>query len=151
MDILAYSHAADPAHWLAELQKADWEAGALLCRMLGDGTLAKELGDGAEVMLLTDGKQLASYCTFAPYDDVWDDRTETPWIGFVYTFPAYRGQHCAGQLLAHCEQLAAQAGRDFVYVSTPHTGLYEKYGYDFHRSALTYLGHPCRVYRKAVR
>ena len=105
---------------------------------------------GAEVVLLTDGDRLVSYCTYAPYDDVWDDRTETPWIGFVYTYPAYRGRHCAGQLLAYCEQLAAQAGKQYVYISTPHVGLYEKYGYDFHRHANDYLGNACRVYRKAV-
>ena len=87
---------------------------------------------------------------FAPYDDVWDDRSETPWIGFVYTFPAYRGRHCAGQLLAYCEQLAAQSGKQYVYISTPHVGLYEKYGYDFHRHANDYLGNACRVYRKEL-
>mgnify|MGYP002524499187 CR=1 FL=1 len=150
MNIITYDQTPDRAHWLAELRRADWEAGALLCRLLDEGTLAKELGDGAEVLLLTDGDRLVSYCTLAPYDDVWDNLQETPWIGFVYTFPAYRGQRCAGQLLAHCEQLAAQSGRKFVYISTPHIGLYEKYGYAFHRRAADYLGNPCRVYRREV-
>lgn len=150
MDILLYDQAAARAHWLAELRLADWEAGALLCRMLDEGTLERDLGEGAEVILLTDGDRLVSYCTFAPYDDVCDDRSETPWIGFVYTFPAYRGRHCAGQLLAYCEQLAARAGKQYVYISTPHVGLYEKYGYDFHRHANDYLGNACRVYRKEL-
>lgn len=53
------------------------------------------------------------------------------------------------------ERVLREIERDFsspayVYISTPHTGLYEKYGYDFHRHANDYLGNACRVYRKEV-
>ena len=88
MDILLYDQAAARAHWLAELRLADWEAGALLCRMLDEGTLERDLGEGAKIVLLTDGDRLVSYCTFAPYDDVWDDRRSclSP---LPYNFSAY--------------------------------------------------------------
>ena len=34
---------------------------------------------------------MISFCTFAEHDDI-PDTELTPWIGFVYTFPAFRGE-----------------------------------------------------------
>lgn len=51
----------------------------------------KEMGEKSRVMLLVDGDDLISFCTYAEKDDI--QPTElTPWIGFVYTFPQYRRQ-----------------------------------------------------------
>lgn len=53
------------------------------------------MGDTAIVPMLVNGDRLVSFCTFAPFDDI--HPTEfTPWIGFVYTFPEYRGHHYVG-------------------------------------------------------
>ena len=77
--------------------------------------------------MLADGDKLVSFCTLAPLDDV-QPTSYTPWVGFVYTFPEYRGQHCAGQLLDCAESIAAIMERKYTYISTNHIGLYEKYG-----------------------
>lgn len=150
MEILEYFAADDKAHWLAEMRKSDWGAGQYLASLLSESRLKGLVGESALVPMLTDGERLVSFCTLAPLDDV--QPTEwTPWIGFVYTSPAYRGQHCAGQLLRWAEDTAARMGHDHVYISTNHIGLYEKYGYDFFRHALDIEGEDTRVYRKRVR
>lgn len=71
-----------------------------------------------------------------------------PWIGFVYTFPEYRGHHYAGVLLDYAECLATAMDYGYIYISTGHTGLYEKYGYEFYRLEKDIEGGDSRVYRK---
>lgn len=88
-------------------------------------------------------------CTLAPLDDI--QPTElSPWIGFVYTFPEYRGHHYAGILLEYAESLACVMGKEYIYISTGHTGLYEKYGYEFFKTEKDVLGEDSRVYRKHI-
>ena len=88
-----------------------------------------------------------SFCTLAPMDDI--QPTElAPWIGFVYTFPEYRGHHYAGVLLDYAECLATAMDYGYIYISTGHTGLYEKYGYEFYRLEKDIEGGDSRVYRK---
>ena len=87
------------------------------------------MGETALVLMLAEGERLVSFCTFAPLDDI--QPTElSPWIGFVYTFPEYRGHRYAGILLEYAESLACVMGKEYTYISTGHTGLYEKYGYE---------------------
>lgn len=132
MKIIEYFTSDDKAHWLGEIAKADWGAAKFLHQLLSEGKLKETLGDSALVPLLTDGEKLVSFCTFAPLDDV--QPTElSPWIGFVYTAPEYRGHRYAGEVLNWAESVATVMGREVVYISTDHTGLYEKYGYDFLR------------------
>ena len=95
--------------------------------------------------MLVDEDRLISFCTFADKDDI--QPTElTPWIGFVYTFPEYRGNHYIGKCLAHAEELAKEAGIKNIYISTNHTGLYEKYGYEFYEIMKDIAGEDSRVY-----
>ncbi len=55
----------------------------------------------------------------------------TPWVGFVYTFPDYRGKRHMGKLLEYAYSLAKAESHKHIYISTGETGLYEKYGYSF--------------------
>ena len=99
--------------------------------------------------MLIDGDKLISFCTFAPYDDI--NPTElTPWVGFVYTFLEYRGNHYAGLLLDYAESIAAIMGKENIYISTNHIGLYEKYGYEFLKMDKDIHGEDTRVYRKEL-
>ncbi|MBQ6119351.1 MAG: GNAT family N-acetyltransferase, partial [Clostridia bacterium] len=74
----------------------------------------------------------------------------TPWIGFVYTFPARRGHRYAGLLFAEAERLARAEGVDEVYLSTNHIGLYEKYGFTYKTMLTDPDGNPSRVYGKKI-
>ena len=107
------------------------------------------VGDNTKVFMLVDGEKLLSFCTFAEKDDI--QPTElTPWIGFVYTFPDYRGNHYAGKLLAHVELLAKEEGVKRIHISTGEIGLYEKYGYEFWQMMKDMDGENSRVYIKDV-
>lgn len=130
MEIKEYFSATDREHWLTEIKKSGWGAGQFLWELLRDGRFRQLCGKTARVYLLTDGEELISFCTLAELDDV-RDTDLGPWIGFVYTFPAYRGHRHAGKLLEHAFDTAVSEGAERVYISTGHTGLYEKYGYTF--------------------
>ena len=91
-----------------------------------------------------------AFCTLADKDDI--QPTElSPWIGFVYTFPKYRGKRLAGYLLSYAEEAARSEDREFVYISTDHVGLYEKYGYEFFEEMQSVSGEISRVYRKSLK
>lgn len=151
MEIIEFFSSDNQAHWLEEIQKSDWGAGQFLYSLLRDGKLQEMVGQTAIVpMLIEEATQkLVSFCTLAPLDDI-QPTDLTPWIGFVYTFPEFRGHHYAGKLLAYAEGLAAQRGEKAVYISTNHIGLYEKYGYEFYTMLKDIEGGDSRVYRKAL-
>ena len=96
--------------------------------------------------MLTDGEHLVSFCTYAEQDDV-REPSLTPWVGFVYTFPAYRGKRHMGKLLAYAHALAENDGYEHIYISTGETGVYEKYGYSFWKLMKDMHGEDSRVYR----
>ena len=72
------------------------------------------------------------------------------WMGFVYTFPEHRGHRHAGKLLDEIERIAKGTGTPKVYISTNHTGLYEKYGCEFKALMNDRDGTPSRVYVKRI-
>ncbi|WP_298740479.1 GNAT family N-acetyltransferase [uncultured Treponema sp.] len=149
MKIIEYFASNNKVHWLDEIAKADWGAAKFLHQFLSEGKLKETVGGSALVPLLTDGEKLVSFCTLAPLDDV--QPTElSPWIGFVYTAPEYRDHHYAGELLKWAENTATTMGHEAVYISTNHIELYEKYGYEFFKTAKSIDGEETRIYRKKL-
>ena len=146
MEIISYFDAADREEWLKQIGGCGWTAGQFLYRLLSENAFHDRLGRSAQLLLLADGTRLASFCTYAERDDV-PDTALTPWMGFVYTFPAYRGQHLMGKLIRRVRELARADGKDAFYISTDHTGLYEKYGAVLLETAKDSRGGDCRVYR----
>lgn len=149
MKVISFFESNRQAHWLDEIAKCDWSAGALLQELLSKGTFFDAVGEGSRVLLLTDGDELVSFCTYAQKDDI--QPTElTPWMGFVYTFPPYRGHRCVGYLFTEIERLAKQEHVANVYISTNHVGLYEKYGCEYHTQMKDMDGEASRVYIKRI-
>lgn len=149
MKIIEYFTSDNQEHWLEEIKKSDWGAGQFLYQLLSEGTFKETVGETALVPMLVDGDELISFCSFAPKDDI--QPTElTPWVGFVYTFPEHRGHHYVGKLLDYAESIATIMGREYMYISTNHTGLYEKYDYEFYTMMKDIGGEDSRVYRKAL-
>lgn len=149
MEILDFFTANDKQHWLNEIKKSDWEAGQLLYKLLRDDEFKSFSGEKSKVLLLTDGKNLASFCTYAEQDDV-KEPSITPWAGFVYTFPDYRGKRLMGKLLNYVYSLAAADGFSYIHISTGETGLYEKYGCEFWKFMKNMNGTESRIYRKKL-
>lgn len=149
MQIIEYFSCDRPEHWLCQIGKSDWEAGKYLYELLKENKLKSLVGEKAKVLMLTDGNQLISFCTYSEKDDI--QPTElTPWMGFVYTFPEHRGHRYMGTLFQEIEKLAKADNVQDVYISTGHTGLYEKYGCEFYRMMQDMHGELSRVYRKHV-
>ena len=124
LEIMEYFTAENREHWLEEIGRCEWGAGKYLHSLLSENSLKNAVGETALVLILAEGERLVSFCTFAPLDDI--QPTElSPWIGFVYTFPEYRGHRYAGILLEYAESLACVMGKEYTYISTGHTGLYD--------------------------
>ena len=149
MNVINFFESDRQDHWLNEIAKSDWGAGAFLHELLSKGTFFDAVGEGSRVLLLTDGEELISFCTYAQKDDI--QPTElTPWMGFVYTFPRYRGHRCAGMLFEEIERLAGQEQVAKVYISTNHIGLYEKYGCEYSTQMKDMDGETSRIYVKRI-
>ncbi len=149
MEIIEYFTTENKKYWLDQIAKSDWDAGKYLAQLIRENKLKEMVGETALVLLLTEEDKLISFCTYAPLDDI-QPTDLSPWVGFVYTFPEYRGNRYVGKLLDHAECLAAIMGKEAVYISTGHTGLYEKYGYEFYKMAKDIEGEDSRVYRKVL-
>ena len=150
MKVICFFESERKAHWLTQIQKSDWGASAFLHKTICENTFFDLMGAHSEVLLLTEGERLISHCTFAERDDI-QPTDLTPWVGFVYTFPQYRGNRYAGLLFEEVERLAKAKGIPAVYLSTNHTGLYEKYGFTFLTQMLNMDGEPSRRYKKVLR
>ena len=137
-------------HWINEIERSDWRAGAFLGRLLRNDEFFDAVGKDSRVLLLTEGDELVSYCTFAEKDDI-QPTDLTPWVGFVYTFPEHRGHRYAGLLFDEVERLAKEQQVTEVYLSTNHIGLYEKYGWEFFDMMDDMDGEPSRVYVKKIK
>lgn len=75
----------------------------------------------------------------------------SPWIGFVFTYPEYRGQRLSEKLIFHAESFAVKEfNAEYTYISTEHIGLYEKYGYELFTECTTVWGDETRVLRKKI-
>lgn len=136
MRIIEYFTTENKEHWLNEIKKCDWGAGQYLYRLLCKNNLKKTVGETALVPMLVEGDELISFCTFAPLDDI-QPTSLSPWIGFLYTFPKYRGHRYAGMLLDYAESIATVMGREYIYISTNHIGLYENMDMSFLRRKKT--------------
>ncbi len=145
MEIIEFFSTDNKEYWLSKMKECDWGAGQYLEKLLREEKLKQLVGESTKVLMLVDGDNLVSFCTFAEKDDI-QPTDLTPWIGWVYTFPAYRGKHYAGKLLSHAEALAKEVGIKNIYISTNHIGLYEKYGYEFFQVMKDIEGEDSRVY-----
>ena len=91
--------------------------------LLKEGTFHEKLGDGTLYILLdeeklTDGKpSVASFATFCDRDEVISELR--PWIGFVFTFPAFRGKRHIARLMDHICSLAKNQGlKKYIFLPT---------------------------------
>ncbi len=149
MEVIEFFESGRREHWLGEMEKCEWSAGQQLHRILKNGEFFDVVGEGSKVLLLTDGDRLVSFCTYAKYDDV--QPTElSPWMGFVFTFPEYRGHRYVGRLFEKAVSLAREDNISEFYISTTHTGLYEKYGCEFKMNEIDVSHEPTKVYVKKI-
>jgi predicted acetyltransferase len=147
MEIINYFESKNKPELIKKIEKCDWSAAKFLVELLTKGTFDETLGGWGKLYLLMDGEKLVSFLTFTGLDAVRDESL-TPWIGFVFTVPEYRGHRYAGLLLTHAEQEAVRKEYPKMYIATDHVGLYEKYGYTYWENRTDIWGDDMRVLYK---
>ena len=130
MEIKELTKLENKNYWISKIKEADWSAAKYLAQLLETNEFYTHCGNSSKVFLLTDNAELISFCTYAEKDEI-PDTNLTPWIGFVYTFPQFRGKRRIGKLIEHIYLLAKKEGRDALYISTDQPGLYENFGFTF--------------------
>jgi GNAT superfamily N-acetyltransferase len=147
MKVINYFDSDRQEHWLEKIGECDWGAGKYLYELLSKNEFYETVGEGSRLLLLIDGDELMSFCTYAVKDDV--QSTElTPWVGFVYTYPQYRGHRYVGLLFNEIGKIAETEEVPQVYISTNEEGLYEKYGCEYKEQMTDIEGEPTRIYVK---
>ena len=147
MKIIRYFDAENKETLRGLIAACQWGAAQFLVELLEKGTINDMLGGWGHIYLLMDGENLVSFLTLTGQDAVRDE-TMTPWIGFVFTAPDYRGHRYAGKLMACAENQARDMGYGKVYICTDHVGLYEKYGYTYLENRVDFWGDDTRVLYK---
>lgn len=130
MDILDLETTVRPEWWLKQMKDSDWGGGRHLYTLLTEKRFHGLFGETARVLILADGPKLVSFCTYAEKDDI-PETDLTPWMGFVYTDPDYRGRRLMGKLICRVKELARNDGYDELWIASGETGLYEKYGAEY--------------------
>ena len=150
LDIIEFFESNEKEYWIKEMEKSDWQAGKYLSTLLKENRLRELCGPTTKVFLLVNNKNLVSFCTLAEQDEI-DKPDMTPWIGFVYTFPSYRGNHYMGLLIENACELAKQFGNKEIFISTDADGLYEKYGFTYTgKNIKTIYNNVARVYNRKL-
>ena len=91
MEIIEYFSDSRKEHWLSRIADAKWLPASFLCQLLSNSeSFERNLGAGGKVFLLTDGDELISFAALTHQDSIKDENL-FPWIGYVFTFPQYRG------------------------------------------------------------
>lgn len=149
MKVIEYFETDNQEYWLSKIKECDWVAGKFLYELIQKNELIKLLGESTKLLLLTDELELISFCTISDIDDI--ETTElTPWIGFVYTFPKYRGNRYMGKLIIYAEEIAKSNSFSNIYISTDQEGIYEKYGFSFWKIMKDRRAGDSRVYTKTL-
>ena len=55
MEVISYFESAGREHWLDEIGKCEWSAGAFLHKLLTEGSFFDAVGEGSRLLLLTEG------------------------------------------------------------------------------------------------
>ena len=131
--------------YIEQLSQCEWIAGRFLAKIVMNGEFIKLCKENAKVFLLVENDEIISFCTYAMQDEIYAPDM-FPWIGFVYTYEQYRGNHYFGKLLDYIITLAKKENHKNIYVSTNATGLYEKYGFKYYTNMLDITGNDSRIY-----
>lgn len=148
MQIIDFFQAAQRETLIAKIEAGDWGAAKFLAKLLREDAFQGAVGGGT-VYLLMDGENIVSFVTLTRRDCIADESLY-PWLGFFYTFPAYRGKRYGGLLLSYAAEQAKGAGYEKVYLATDHIGLYEKYGFTYQENRISIYGEDSRIYVKKL-
>jgi GNAT superfamily N-acetyltransferase len=150
VEVIEYFLDENKEHWKKQVALADWRAAKFLFELLNDMRKFEELlGKGGKLFLLVDGEKIVSFVTLTRQDCI-RDKSIFPWLGFLFTYPDYRGNRYSEKLLEYVEEEAKSENYSIVYLGTDHIGLYEKYGYVYLETRKDYWNDEVRIYYKKL-
>lgn len=136
-------------YWLEEIKKCDWGAAKFLVSLLTENKFSDTLGEDGKLLLLIDGQKLVSFITLTQKDCI-DDDEMFPWLGFLFTYPEYRGKRYSEKIINYACEIAKNYKYKNIYLGTDHVGLYEKYGFTYVESRIDVWGEDCRIYSRSL-
>ena len=107
-------------------QNCSWKAGQFLAERMRK----YDFRDWERVIIAADHEQIAGFCTLTEKDELPDDASFSPFIGFVFVGEPYRGNRLSGQMIRAALGYAKEIGYPSVYIVSGEQGLYEKYGFE---------------------
>lgn len=150
MEVIEYFSNKNKEHWKEQIALADWKAAKFLLNLLNNMTeFDKLLGKGGKLYLLIEDENIISFATLTQQDCI-RDKSIYPWLGFLYTYPEYRGKRYSEKLFKYIEEEAKYDNYSIIYLATDHIGLYEKYGYTYLETRKDYWGDDTRIYYKSL-
>lgn len=148
LKIFDFADSDNKTLWCEKIRECDWGAAKFLADILAQNKFHEMLGKGT-LFVMADGDNIVSFCTLTEKDCI-DDESLFPWIGFVFTAPAYRGRRYSGQLIEFACNKAKRQGYSKVYIATDHVGLYEKYGFAYLENRIDIYDEESRIYIKEI-
>lgn len=148
MTIIDYFKSENRQFWIDQLLKSHWSAATILTNLLKKNTFHRFLGCGSLYMLV-ENKKIISFATLTTRDCIADEKMH-PWIGYVFTYPNFRGHRYSQYLIDYLLKVAKTKGNTSVYLATEHIGLYEKYGFLYLENRIDIWGDENRIYYKSL-
>ena len=137
--------------WKKQIKSSSWNAADFLVSLIDKDEFYKTLGEGSKLYLLVKENSLVSFCTYSKQDCIKDENL-FPWIGFVFTFPEFRGMRCAFDLFDYIFETEREKENpvEKIYIATDHENLYEKYGFAYMENRIDVWGDDCKIFYKNV-
>lgn len=150
MKVIEYFSNENKEHWKEQIALADWGAAKFLLKLLNDTQKFDELlGRDGKLFLLVDEEMIVSFVTLTHQDCICD-KSMFPWLGFLYTYPDFRGKRHSEFLLKYVEEEVKLENHSIIYLGTDYVDLYEKYGYTYLETRKDYLNEETRIYYKRL-
>ncbi len=136
--------------FLTQLRKCKWTFSEILIKLIDNDNFYQKLGENSKLLLLVDkDDSIVSFLTVSERYII-ENGDLKPWIGFVYTFPKYRGHKYSGVLIEKACEIVKERGFNKIYIATEHTGFYEKYGFNFIENRVTIYNTNARIYYRNI-
>lgn len=106
-------------------QSCSWKAGPFLAKLMKENVFQ----DWERVIIAVEDGRIAGFCTFAEKDELPEEFSFSPFIGFVFVDERYRGRRISEAMIRYVLSYAGSIGFRTVYIMSGERGLYEKYGF----------------------
>lgn len=106
-------------------QSCSWKAGPLLAELMQENAFK----DWERVIVAVEDDSVIGFCTFTEKDELPEEYSYSPFIGFVFVDEKYRGKRISEAMIRCVLSYAESIGFRTVYIMSGERGLYEKYGF----------------------